>query len=302
MGATPLKAGHSNTIFTVRDIVDDTGDLIRSMEFQEHGQLINSSGTGTFSPKTYQGALSVNDDTADSGLWLMGFRHFDSSLGRFISRDPIGFAGGLNLFGMIGTNPLGMVDPSGLHPVFLPPPKGLPVPFPVIHIDNVKGPLNQENSNLYNALTAGGLTGKRSPYKGMEVLSPPTKDFNCHGFTMWEKGLLRDAKGKELKAPIWVPDMPISELWASGLIEQVGDQSDLSCVRAGDFVLYNDHLDVTNQHSGVISSVGPYQSVDVTSKWGDGGLYTHGIRQAPPYSIPRNDSSGVYTFTVYRTK
>ena len=122
MGAPPLKAGHSkgieflpDALGTVRDVVDDTGSVIRSMEFQEHGQLLNSSGSGTISPKTYQGGLSVNDDRDDSGLYLMGNRHFESArLGRFISRDPIGFAGGLNLFNGHSTSPVTMVDPSGL--------------------------------------------------------------------------------------------------------------------------------------------------------------------------------------------
>lgn len=117
MGAAALKEGHSNTIFTVRDIVDDAGDVIQSYEFQEHGIPMPGSGagTGTFSPKTYQGGLSVNDDRADSGLYLMGHRHFDSDLGRFISRDPIGFRGGLNLFNGAGTNPVTFVDPTGLE-------------------------------------------------------------------------------------------------------------------------------------------------------------------------------------------
>ncbi len=102
---------------SVRDVVNDSGSVIQSYEFQEHGIPMPGSGagSGTFSPKTYQGGLSVNDDTADSGLYLMGHRHFDSSLGRFISRDPIGFRGGLNLFGTeFGNSPVTFVDPKGL--------------------------------------------------------------------------------------------------------------------------------------------------------------------------------------------
>ena len=101
---------------TVRDIVDDAGDVIQSYEFNEHGIPMPGSGagSGTFSPKTYQGGLSVNDDRNDSGLYLMGHRHYASDLGRFISRDPIGFSGGLNLFGTaFGNNPVTYVDPSG---------------------------------------------------------------------------------------------------------------------------------------------------------------------------------------------
>jgi RHS repeat-associated protein len=122
MGAVALKAGHSkgiefltDALGTVRDVVDDTGAVIRSQEYDEHGNLISSSGTGTFAPKTYQGALSVNDDRNDSGLYLMGHRHYAPELGRFISRDPIGFAGGLHLFNGAGASPVTYVDPLGLR-------------------------------------------------------------------------------------------------------------------------------------------------------------------------------------------
>lgn len=105
----------TDALGTVREVVDENGDVIQSYEFNEHGIPMPGSGasSGTFAPKTYQGALSVNDDRADSGLYLMGHRHYAAELGRFISRDPIGFDGGLNLFNGAGTNPVTFVDPSG---------------------------------------------------------------------------------------------------------------------------------------------------------------------------------------------
>ena len=108
----------TDALGTVRDVVDDSGAVIQSYEFNEHGIPMPGSGaaSGTFAPKTYQGGLSVNDDRNDSGLYLMGHRHFDADLGRFISRDPIGFGGGLNLFNGHGVSPVTMVDPFGLQP------------------------------------------------------------------------------------------------------------------------------------------------------------------------------------------
>jgi hypothetical protein len=35
-------------------------------------------------------------------------------VGRFLTPDPIGFAGGFNLYAYCGNNPVGAVDPSGL--------------------------------------------------------------------------------------------------------------------------------------------------------------------------------------------
>ncbi len=44
-----------------------------------------------------------------------GARYYDPEVGRFISKDPIGFAGGdLNLYNYVGGNPVNSIDPSGL--------------------------------------------------------------------------------------------------------------------------------------------------------------------------------------------
>jgi len=108
-----------DALSTVRDVVDDDGDVIRSFEFDEYGNLLSSSGSGTTSPKTWIGGLSVNDDRVDSGLWNMGHRNYAAGvLGRFISRDPIGHAGNMNLYAY-PTNPVTFVDPSGLDPVVI---------------------------------------------------------------------------------------------------------------------------------------------------------------------------------------
>lgn len=109
-----LKAGHSNTIFSVRDIVSGTdGAVLQSYEYRENGE--KTSSTSLKSDKTWVGGLSVNDDTGDSGLYLMGHRHYDASLGRFLSRDPIGFAGGLNLYEYAASSPVTMTDALGLQ-------------------------------------------------------------------------------------------------------------------------------------------------------------------------------------------
>ena len=87
------------------------GAVLQSYDYRENGE--KTASTSLKSDKTWVGGLSVNDDTGDSGLYLMGHRHYDATLGRFLSRDPIGFAGGLNLYSY-GNSPVQMVDPEGL--------------------------------------------------------------------------------------------------------------------------------------------------------------------------------------------
>ena len=51
-----------------------------------------------------------NDAT---GLILCTNRYYDPSTGRFLTRDPIGYDGGINLYGYTANNPVNGIDPSG---------------------------------------------------------------------------------------------------------------------------------------------------------------------------------------------
>ena len=42
-------------------------------------------------------------------------RYYDPGTGKFLTRDPIGYAGGENLYGFCGGNPVNRHDPSGLY-------------------------------------------------------------------------------------------------------------------------------------------------------------------------------------------
>ena len=46
-------------------------------------------------------------------------RYYSPGLGRFISQDPIGFAGGLNLYAYCGNDPINFTDPLGLDRVII---------------------------------------------------------------------------------------------------------------------------------------------------------------------------------------
>jgi RHS repeat-associated protein len=52
----------------------------------------------------------------ETGLYHTGARYYDPRLGRFLQPDPIGQAGGVNLYAYVGNDPLNAVDPSGLCP------------------------------------------------------------------------------------------------------------------------------------------------------------------------------------------
>jgi RHS repeat-associated protein len=51
----------------------------------------------------------------ESGLYHTGARYYDPRLGRFLQPDPIGQAGGVNLYAYVGNDPLNGTDPQGLY-------------------------------------------------------------------------------------------------------------------------------------------------------------------------------------------
>ena len=63
-----------------------------------------------YQPLRYQGQYF----DAETGLHNNRFRYYDPDAGRFVSHDPIGLAGGVNLY-QYAPNPLSWVDPLGLQ-------------------------------------------------------------------------------------------------------------------------------------------------------------------------------------------
>jgi RHS repeat-associated protein len=60
---------------------------------------------------------NVMDDLQDaSGLLYRRNRYYDPATGQFTQEDPIGLAGGMNLYGFAGGDPVNFSDPFGLCP------------------------------------------------------------------------------------------------------------------------------------------------------------------------------------------
>ena len=90
-----------------------TGSIVNSYTYLPFGEK-TASITGVINPFTYVGEFGVMDE--GSGLYFMRNRWYSPALGRFVQQDPIGLAGGTNLYRYSINNPLISMDPNGTCP------------------------------------------------------------------------------------------------------------------------------------------------------------------------------------------
>ena len=91
-------------------MTDDCGTEIVSYTYDGFGNLIASTGS---SDNVYGFTGEQQFDEADSLVFLRA-RYYDTGVGRFISRDPLGYYDLTNLYQYCINNPTNLIDPSGL--------------------------------------------------------------------------------------------------------------------------------------------------------------------------------------------
>lgn len=92
-------------------IYDDAGRRVWQAQLGIYGDLLGVTGDNdrTFCPWRWPGQY----EDAETGLYYNRFRYYDPELGRYISQDPIGLAGGPLLYAYV-TDPSTAIDPFGL--------------------------------------------------------------------------------------------------------------------------------------------------------------------------------------------
>jgi len=108
---------HTDQIGTTRYLTDDAGAVIEPAVYTAFGERVS----GTAQRYGYAGAWGYQsyrmDESPDVTLPYLhvGARYYDPATGRFLQRDPIGIAGGLNVYEYVFNRPNISVDPSGLR-------------------------------------------------------------------------------------------------------------------------------------------------------------------------------------------
>src|SRR5258708_9252474 len=93
-------------------LTDAGGHLVGQFTYEPFGNTSSADGVSN----AFQYAGRENDGT---GLYFSRARYYSPRYGRFISQDPVGFNGGVNLYSYAANSPVTLRDPSGKNPACL---------------------------------------------------------------------------------------------------------------------------------------------------------------------------------------
>ena len=90
-------------------LTDAQGQISDRYEYTDFGETTHLSGNSS-NPFLYTG----QEFDSETGFYHLRARHYAPNLGKFLSRDPIGYAAGSNVYSYCGGDPINAVDPTGL--------------------------------------------------------------------------------------------------------------------------------------------------------------------------------------------
>ena len=157
----PSQAGDvvwtlNNNENTVRDLATyDPGTrpttVVNHRVFSAYGEMLSQTNPTTNTVAAVDCLFAYTGQPLDkaTGLQNNGARWYDAITGRWLSQDPIGYRGGVNLYEYVGDSPITRSDPTGEvwwwpPDWFRPTPKPTPPP-PAPEPEPVKTPLNPAN-------------------------------------------------------------------------------------------------------------------------------------------------------------
>ncbi|RDH43688.1 RHS repeat domain-containing protein [Zooshikella ganghwensis] len=101
-------------------VVNQANEVVAGYHYEPFGKRVSKSGAFEqpfgFSTKRYD---------EDTGLVYYGYRFYIPHQSIWLNRDPLGEAGGINLYGFVNSNPIMFIDPYGLWAWGDPLPQGL---------------------------------------------------------------------------------------------------------------------------------------------------------------------------------
>jgi RHS repeat-associated protein len=98
-----------------KQLTDGNGNVTDTYSYTAYGVQTSFSGT-TENPFRFGGSVGYYSDTSNgnTGIILCTLRWYSPEMGRWLTRDPIGYAGGENLYEYCSGDPVNSMDPEGL--------------------------------------------------------------------------------------------------------------------------------------------------------------------------------------------
>ncbi len=95
---------------TVRDLVNNSGQVVNHINYDSYGNVISESNPAVNTRYKYTG----REFDAETEIQYNRARYYDAAIGRFMSEDPIGFAGGdSNIYRYVNNRVTNSTDPTG---------------------------------------------------------------------------------------------------------------------------------------------------------------------------------------------
>ena len=104
---------HNDHLGTPRELTDEEGNIVWEAQYKTWGNIAKEKYNQKESKIVQSFRFQGQYYDQETGLHYNRFRYYDADVGRFISQDPIGLMGGMNLY-QYAPNPTGWVDPLGL--------------------------------------------------------------------------------------------------------------------------------------------------------------------------------------------
>ena len=112
----PVEHFAYNAVGHTVALTDDAGAATKTDLYEAFGNIDSSYGSSDNNR-----LANTKERSAALGLDNHGFRYYDPEIGRYLTRDPIGYADGLNVYLYVGNNPINGIDPQGLGVVHIGP-------------------------------------------------------------------------------------------------------------------------------------------------------------------------------------
>ena len=128
LGPQSLPAGAyyllQDLLYRATALTSSTGVIVEAYDTDAYGNTLIFTGPGSdgvwFTDDDVQSNYGANEIIycgyrydPETELYYVRNRSYNAALGRWLQRDPIGYAGGINLYGYVMGNSVGSTDPNG---------------------------------------------------------------------------------------------------------------------------------------------------------------------------------------------